>query len=136
MSQRIEQVASVLHHAVQQVLTRGLHDPRVRGLISVTKVEVSPDLADARVYISVLPAEHAELTLHGLRSAAGYIQREIASEVTARRMPRLSFRLDSSLKKHAMIDAALRHEEHDESTGAGHDANHNFPGGDESGHGA
>lgn len=108
MSQRTEQIASVIHTAVQRVITRGLNDPRVRGLVSVTKVEVAPDLHDARVFVSVLPAEHAELTIHGLRSAAGHIQAEISKEVAARRLPRLSFRLDESLKKQAMIESEIR----------------------------
>jgi ribosome-binding factor A len=111
MSQRLEQIASVIQIAVQRVISRGLNDPRVRGLISITKVEVAPDLADARVYVSVLPAENAELTMHGLRSAAGHIQAEIAGEVAARRLPRLSFRLDDSLKKQAEIDQAIRGDE-------------------------
>lgn len=111
MSQRTEQIASVIQTAVQRVITRGLNDPRVRGLISVTKVEVSPDLSDARVFVSVLPAEHSELTMHGLRSAAGHIQSEIAKEVAARRLPRLSFRLDESLKKHAALDQAIGKDE-------------------------
>ena len=107
MAQRTEQIASVIRHAVQRVLSRGVNDPRVRGLVSVTRVEVTPDLADARVYVSILPAEHSELTMHGLRSAAKHVQGEIAGEVSARRMPRLDFRLDESLKKQAEIDAAI-----------------------------
>lgn len=111
MSQRTAQIASVIQTAVQRVITRGLNDPRIRGLISVTKVEVTPDLSEARVYVSVLPAEHSELTMHGLRSASGHIQSEIADEVAARRLPRLSFRLDESLKKQADLDQAIRKDE-------------------------
>ena len=107
MSLRTDKVASVIRHAVQDVIARGLNDPRVRGLISVTRVEVAPDLADAQVHISVLPAERSELALHGLRDAAGFVQREIGAAVTARRMPRLHFRLDDSLKRQAALDAAL-----------------------------
>ena len=79
----------------------------------MTKVEVSPDLSDARVFVSVLPAEHSELTMHGLRSAAGHIQSEIAKEVAARRLPRLSFRLDESLKKQAALDQAIQQGDHE-----------------------
>jgi ribosome-binding factor A len=107
MSTRTDKVASVIRHAVQDVITRGLNDPRVRGLISVTKVEVAPDLADASVYVSVLPVDRSELVMHGLRDAAGFIQREIGPKVAARRLPRLQFRLDDSLKRQAALDAAL-----------------------------
>jgi ribosome-binding factor A len=109
MSQRTEQISSVIRHAVQRVLSRGLNDPRIRGLVSVTKVEVTPDLAEARVHVSILPAEHTELTMHGLQSAARHIQSEIAEDVSARRLPRLVFKLDESLKKQAEIDAAISH---------------------------
>jgi ribosome-binding factor A len=108
MSVRTDQVASVLRKAVQESITRGLQDPRVRGLVSVTNVEVAPDLADAVVYVSVLPAEHGRLTLHGLRSAAGRIQADVNRAVRMRRVPRLSFRLDESMKKEAAVAAAIR----------------------------
>ena len=107
MSDRTAQVANVIRAEVQQVLSRGLNDPRVRGLISVTRVDVTADLSEARVFVSILPEEHTELTMHGLKSAAGHVQREIAPSITMKRMPRLSFRLDDSLKRQAQIDAAI-----------------------------
>lgn len=107
MTTRTDKLASVIQHAVQDVLARGINDPRVRGLVSVTKVEVLPDLSEARVLVSVLPAEQAALTMHGLTHAAGHIQKQIAGEITAKRMPRLSFRLDDSLKKAAALHAAI-----------------------------
>jgi ribosome-binding factor A len=107
MTHRTEQLASVIQAAVQRVITRGLNDPRIRGLISITKVQVAPDLADARIDVSVLPAEHAALTVRGLQSAAGRIQHEMSRDIAARRVPRLSFRLDESLKKQARLDQAI-----------------------------
>lgn len=95
---------------MQSVLSRGLNDPRIRGLISVTKVEVLPDFSEARVFISVLPQEHEELSLHGLRSATGFIQKQIAPSITSKRMPRLMFRVDESLKKMANLDSTLAQE--------------------------
>lgn len=116
MSVHTEQVASVLTRAVQDVLMRGLNDPRVRGLISVTGVKVSDDLANATVMISVLPADQAELTMHGIRHAARHIRREVGNRVRMRRVPQLSFKLDRSLKRQsevlAAIDAAMRDEHH------------------------
>jgi ribosome-binding factor A len=107
MPNRTDKVASVIRHAVQNVITRGLNDPRVRGLVSVTRVDVAPDLADAQVHVSVLPAHFAQLTLRGLDDAAGFIQRQIGPAVTARRLPRLHFRLDETLKQQAALDSAL-----------------------------
>ncbi len=108
MTQRTEQIASVIRVAVQRVLTRGLNDPRVRGLISVTKVEVTPDLSDAKVHVSIHPEENSKLAMHGLQSAAGFIQGEIGKDVATRRMPRISFRLDESLKKQAVIESGIK----------------------------
>lgn len=86
---------------------RGLSDPRVRGLVSVTKVSVDPDLAEARIFVSVLPAERAKLTLEGLQSAAIRVQRRMREDLPLRRVPHLRFVLDESLKKAASMERAL-----------------------------
>ena len=108
MSQHSNQIESVLRRAVQDVLMRGLNDPRVRGLISVTKVEVSSDYADATIWCSVLPEEHGPLSIRGIESAANWIRREAAEKVRLRRMPRLRFKLDGTLKKQADVMAAIQ----------------------------
>ena len=86
MSHRREQIGSTLEREIQAVLARGLNDPRIRGLVTVTGVEVTSDLKHARVLISVLPEEHEALTLHGLRAASGRLGR--------RRSQRLRFLFD------------------------------------------
>lgn len=107
MSQHTEQVASVIHRNVQDILTRGLNDPRVRGLVSVTGVRVADDLSEARIAISVLPAEHETLTLRGLQSAAAHIRARLGKTMTLRRMPRLIFQIDKALKKQAGVFEAI-----------------------------
>ncbi len=104
---RLDQVASTIRRGIGAVLLRGLGDERIRGLVSVTRVAVAPDLRTATVHVSVLPQEHAALTLHGLNRAAPRIQAELARHVQLRRTPRLKFELDDSLKKQAALDAAL-----------------------------
>ena len=79
MTVRNVQVASIIQRAVQVLLTRGLSDPRVRGLVSVTRVSVTPDLAQATVFVSVIPNTRAELTMHGLRHAAKHIRSALAA---------------------------------------------------------
>lgn len=111
MSVRTDQVASTLRRAVQAVISRGLHDPRVRGLITVTGVQVAPDLSEAYIDISVLPQKHESLTMHGLQHAARMIRSEVAKVVKLRKLPRLVFRLDESIKHQARIDAAIREAE-------------------------
>ena len=107
MSQRTQQLGSLIRRAVQDILIRGLNDPRIRGLVSITNVHISDDLADAMIDVSVLPAEHGPLTLHGLRHAAPHIRRQLSNELSVRRMPRLDFRLDDSLKKAEEVYASL-----------------------------
>jgi len=93
--------------AISQVLSRQLSDPRIRGMVSVTKVDVSPDLANADVYVSVIPEEHGSLTLKGLNSAAGRIHTAIFKSLALRRVPRMQFILDDSLKRQAEVDRAI-----------------------------
>ncbi len=107
MSTKIDRLASSLEKGVQQVLARGLQDPRVRGLITVTRVDVTPDSKQATIGISVLPVEHQKLTVHGLQSAARHIRREVAELIRTRTMPELRFVEDSSLKKQAEVLSTL-----------------------------
>lgn len=99
MPSRSEQLASTLHRAVQTVLSRGLNDPRVRGLVSVTSVRVSPDGADAKVFISVHPRKHEELTLRALQHAAKHIRSQLGEHMQAHRLPNLHFQLDRAFQK-------------------------------------
>lgn len=107
MNRRTEQVGSTIQRAIQDVIARGLNDPRVSGLITVTEVRVSDDLREAVVMVSVLPAERQELVLHGLRHAAPYIRREIGEAIRSRQLPTLIFKLDESLKKQAAVIRAI-----------------------------
>jgi len=107
VSIRADQLASTIRRTVQTMLGRGLGDPRIRGLVSVTKVLISDDLGSARVYVSVLPAEHGKLTVHGLMHAASRIRREVGRAARMKRLPHLSFHLDESMKRQAELEAAL-----------------------------
>lgn len=107
MSRRTEQIASTLREAVREVFSRGFQDPRIRGLITVTEVELSPDLANATVLVSVLPEEHEELTLHGLRAASSHIRHEVGERLDMRRVPTLFFKADRTMKKQADVIQAL-----------------------------
>jgi len=89
------------------LLAKGLNDPRIRGLVSVTEMDLAPDQSHAVVRVSVLPAESGRLTVAGLRHAAPRIAVELGRVVRARRMPTLDFQLDERLKKQAALDAAL-----------------------------
>ena len=108
LSHRPDQLAAALEHAVREVLSRGLHDPRVSGLITVTSVKVSPDLRHATVGISVMPSEKAALTMQGIQSASTYIRREVGERVRTRVVPQFIFKLDVAAAKEAGVIHALR----------------------------
>jgi ribosome-binding factor A len=112
MTRRQEQLASVLREAVQEVLSRGLNDPRVSGLITVTGLDLSPDLEYATIRVSVLPAERQQLTFHGIKAAGAYIRREVGDKVKNRKLPKFNFELDSSFKKQLGVIEALEHAKH------------------------
>lgn len=107
MNRRIEHLTSAIERGVREVLSRGLHDPRVQGLITVTGVKVLPDFSRAIVNISVMPAEKQELTFHGISAAANFIRREVGDLVETRELPKFEFRLDTSLKKQSTLLAAI-----------------------------
>jgi ribosome-binding factor A len=106
---RHEQLGAILREAIQARIDRGLADPRIAGMITVTGVKVAPDLKTATVMVSVMPHDKQDLTVHGLKSAARHIRREVGDEVSLARMPDLTFRLDKSLEKQAgVLDAIAR----------------------------
>jgi len=108
MTQRKEQTESALKRTVAMVIERDLSDPRIRGLVSVTRVDLSPDRRNLSVFVSVIPEEYEKRTLHGLRAATGHIQTRVAKKVQSRSIPVISFHLDTSLKRQAEVEKAIR----------------------------
>ncbi|MCX7623107.1 MAG: 30S ribosome-binding factor RbfA [Thermomicrobium sp.] len=122
-SYRQARLAEFLRDEISAVIQRELRDPRI-GFVSVTRVELSPDLRHARVYVSVFGSrEEQEEALRALQGAAGFIRRLIAPHLHTRHIPELHFKLDRSLE-HAERVARLLHEiqrERDSSTGSNRD---------------
>jgi ribosome-binding factor A len=117
VSVRTDRISATIRKALQEAIARGVHDPRVRGLITVTAVEVSPDLRTAIVRVSVLPESAQELTLHGLTSAAGRLRREIGESVRMKRLPDLVFVLDDTLKRQARVLSAISRAREEQAAG-------------------
>ena len=90
------------------VLIPTVKDPRVTGMISVTAVDVTQDLKYAKVYISVLDKEGSDQVLKGLKSASGYLRRELGRALNLRHTPELTFFRDDSMAKGAKILEMLR----------------------------
>ena len=89
-------------------LIRSLKDPRISGLVSVTAVEATSDLRFAKVFISVLEKEKAPHVLKGLKSAAGWLRRELGRALSLRYTPELIFSLDDSIDKGAHVFELLK----------------------------
>lgn len=105
---RTAQVGSLLARELRGILARGLNDPRYRGLVSILDVEVSKDLADATVAVSVLPEAHGPLSVAALDHAKGHLATKLRERTALRRIPRLHFRLDDRLKRVAAVEQAIR----------------------------
>ena len=88
-------------------LIRAVKDPRVKGLISITAVETTPDLRYAKVYVSVLDKSDVNEVVKGLKSAGGYLRRELGSSLSLRYTPELIFERDDSIDKGAHILSIL-----------------------------
>jgi ribosome-binding factor A len=107
MADRMRRVNEAVREVVSVRLAEGLRDPRI-GFVTVTSVETSPDLRQARVYVSVLGSddERAE-TLAGLESAHGLLQQAVASELRMKHTPTLQFVFDESIDRGMRISELL-----------------------------
>ena len=89
-------------------LIRTVKDPRVHGLVSLTAVETTPDLRYAKVYVSVLDSSDVKEVVKGLKSASGYLRRELGRALPLRYTPELQFVADGSIHQGAHILSMLR----------------------------
>ena len=106
-SRRVLKVAEAIREVVSMAILTDLQDPRISG-VTVTFVEVTPDLREAKVHVSIRGDENQQrLSLHGLRSAAGYLQQKVARRIETRYTPKLKFELDLGVKKSLEITRIL-----------------------------
>jgi ribosome-binding factor A len=106
-SRRPERVRGLLQETVAEILLREVKDPRIEG-ITLTGVDITPDLKLAKIYFSTLQPENREAALAGLKSAAGYIKRQIALRLQLRHTPELRFLYDTTLEKANRLESLLR----------------------------
>ena len=100
MPRRIDRVNELLRSEISQLIARGIKDPRVAGVISVTEVIASSDLRSARVYVSVMgPQAGRQSALDGIRSAASFLRRELRERVNLKHTPHMTFYLDDSIEE-------------------------------------
>jgi ribosome-binding factor A len=104
---RMRRVDEALRAVLSEAIAKDLKDPRV-GFVTVTDVKTSPDLRHARVYVSVLGDEEARgATLEGLRSAHGFLQAQLAAELSLKHTPTLTFEYDESVDRGMRISRLL-----------------------------
>ena len=88
-------------------LIPNVKDPRVTGMISVTAVDTTPDLRYAKIYISVLDKSDSAQVLKGLKSASGWLRRELGNTMKLRYTPELVFEIDHSIEYGAHISQVI-----------------------------
>ena len=108
MSRRTERINDLLQEEISDLLRRGVKDPRIGGLVTITEVDVSPDLRRAKVFVSVMGTDEEKTsTFRALGAAAHFIQRELGKRLTIRRTPEIDFVPDDSLERGARLLALL-----------------------------
>ena len=96
-SNRIGRINEEVQRELAQSILQ-LKDPRVQTMLSITRVETTPDLRYAKIFVSVLEENKAKDAMQGLKSAGGWLRRELGSKLQLRYTPELVFVLDDSLK--------------------------------------
>ena len=105
---RLGRINEELKKEISKIITFELKDPNITGLISVTKVKITPDLKYAKVYVSILNSKNNEKTLQGLKDSSGFIRTQIAKTVNLRITPQLVFELDDSIEYGMKIDSIIK----------------------------
>jgi ribosome-binding factor A len=107
---RLARVAEAIREAASEAILFELKDPRIK-FTTVTRAEVSADLQHAKVYVSVMGSERdRNLTLHGLRSAAGFIQSKLGERMRTRYVPVLEFVIDEGIRNSQEVARLLNEE--------------------------
>lgn len=119
-SRRTARIAEAVREQVSSTILFDLKDPRVKN-VTVISVEVSSDLRNAKVRVSIMGSEKEQnLCMHGLNSAKGYLQSKVADRIQTRYTPVLKFVLDQGVQRSAEAARILREVEAERTASAGH----------------
>ena len=114
-SQRAQRVGEIIQQEISALLLRGLKDPRI-GFVTITGVEVTPDLHLARVYYTVIGDDAAKRSsAAGLKSSVPYLRQQLGKQLHMKYLPDLLFQYDSSIDYGNRIESLLREIHHDDS---------------------
>ena len=100
MSRRTDRINEQLREEISMLLTRSIKDPRLNGVISITRVVSRNDLRSARAYVSVMGNDQTKQeALAGIRSAASFLRRELRNRINMKHTPFLTYELDDSMEE-------------------------------------
>ena len=120
-SNRIGRINEEIQRELAELI-RSLKDPRVQTMISITRVDTTPDLRYSKIYISVLEESRSADAIKGLKSAGGWLRRELGARLQLRYTPELVFVADDSIKYGAhMFDLLSKLREAETGEGGSHD---------------
>ena len=109
MTQRTERLNHLVREELSKLLREEMRDPRVGGLVTVTHVDVSPDLRHAIAFVSVLGTdEERTSTMRALQHARPFLRRELAHRMTSKNTPDLDFRADDSMERAQELTDQMR----------------------------
>ena len=104
---RMNRINEELKREISNIINFELNNSNITGMISVTKVKVTPDLRYARVYVSMINSKNKKNTLAGLKQASGYIRSLLAKKINLRNTPELVFEFDETIEYGAKIDSII-----------------------------
>jgi ribosome-binding factor A len=122
VTHRIEQVNKLIRREISDLLQRQVKDPRLGNFVAVTEVSTSPDLRYARIFVSRIASEAEKReTLSVLAAASGFFRNELAKRLRLRRIPKLIFQWDDSIRRGdhllQLIDQVTPHNNSDQHEG-------------------
>jgi ribosome-binding factor A len=115
MSRRIQRLNVQFREEISELIQTELRDPRLTSLVSITRVDVSPDLENADVHVSIMaePPEKSA-SVQALNHAAPFLRKELLHRMRIRRIPQLKFHLDDSIAEAAHVLDLMKQVEHRE----------------------
>jgi len=109
MSRRLQRLNHLFREELSELMRTELSDPRLGEIVSITHVDVSPDLENANAYVSVLGDAEAKLaTMRALTHAGPFLRRHLVERLRIRRVPHLHFLLDETIEEAAHVLDLMR----------------------------
>jgi len=110
-----ERLAELMHREIAAVISQELRDPRIPGIVTITRINLGTDMRNATVYVSIFgeEKENCDEAMVALNKAASFIQRQVASRIVIKHFPRLLFKHDDGITHTQHIHKILK-EIHDE----------------------